>query len=82
MPFVRYVEKYGGAKEATYDDTVWLINVTRWISKVIRTYAHAYAHAPGCSHACARTHAHTLSPWLIGIQVVITHKNFDLEQQA
>jgi hypothetical protein len=39
-PFMRYVEKYGGAREATDDNTIWRIRVACWISKATRTYAH------------------------------------------
>ena len=53
------VEKYGGARGATNDVTIWRIRVACWISKATCTYAHAHAHALGYPHARTRKHAHT-----------------------
>jgi hypothetical protein len=39
------VEKCGGAREATNEDTIWSIRVSCWISKATRVHAHAHAHA-------------------------------------
>jgi hypothetical protein len=45
------VEKYGGAKGAADDNTIWRMHFECWVSKV--TYAHAPMYAP------THTHAHT-----------------------
>ena len=50
-------EKYIGNRRATNDVIIWRLSVACWISKAIRTYAPAHAHAPGYPHA--RKHAHT-----------------------
>jgi hypothetical protein len=47
------VEKYGGARVATNDVTIWRIRVARWIGKASCTHAHAHA------QAAAITDAHT-----------------------
>ena len=53
-PFMKNVEKFGGARGATNDVTRWRIRVACWISKATRTHAltHAYAHP----HAPRHTH--------------------------
>ena len=48
-----------GDRGATNDVTIWHIRIACWFSKVICTYAHAHAHAPGYQHARTRKHAHT-----------------------
>jgi hypothetical protein len=52
------VEKYGKAREATDDDTIWCVRFACWISKTTRAHAHAHAYAPGHPHArmSARIH--------------------------
>jgi hypothetical protein len=53
------VEKYGGARVATNDDTIWRIRVVCWISKATRLLAHAYTYASGRTHTHTHTHTHT-----------------------
>ena len=49
------VEKYSGAREATYDVSIWRIRVACWISKATCTHAHAYALALKHKHGRAHT---------------------------
>ena len=53
------VEKYGGARGATNDVTIWRIRVACWISKATYTHAHAQAHALRHTHAHTRAHKRT-----------------------
>jgi hypothetical protein len=50
-PFMKYVEKYGGVRGATYDVTTWRICFACWISKATRTHSHAHTH----TYTLART---------------------------
>jgi hypothetical protein len=52
-PFMRYVEKYGGATGSTNDVTIWRIYVACWVSKVTSTYTPAHTHVLRYSHAHA-----------------------------
>jgi hypothetical protein len=52
-------EKYGAARGATNNVTIWRIRVACRISKATCTYAHAHAYAPGHSHARMHARAHT-----------------------
>jgi hypothetical protein len=56
------IEKYSGDRGATNDVTIWRIRVACWISKSIRTYAHAHALAPGYPHACTNAQTCTHRP--------------------
>jgi hypothetical protein len=61
--FMRYVEKYCGARGAKNEVTIWRLRVACWISKATCTQAHAHAHEPGQTHvsvsAHTQTHTHT-----------------------
>jgi hypothetical protein len=52
------VEKYGEARGATDDVTIWRIPVACWISKATRTRTHAHTHVPGHTHTRARVYTH------------------------
>jgi hypothetical protein len=53
------VEKYGGARGATNDVTIWRIRVACWISRTTRTHAHEHAHTYGHPHTHVCTHSYT-----------------------
>jgi len=38
VPFMRYVEKYGGVGQATDGNIIWRVNIVCWIPKSINTY--------------------------------------------
>ena len=48
------METYGGAREATNNNTVWFMRVACWINKATRARAHAHVYVP--EHACTRAH--------------------------
>jgi hypothetical protein len=50
------IEKYGGSREATNDNTRRSMRVACWVSKATRAHAHVHAHAPG--HPPTHTHIH------------------------
>jgi hypothetical protein len=39
MPFMRYVEKYGRARQATYDSIIRRVHFAYWITKARNTHA-------------------------------------------
>jgi hypothetical protein len=53
------VEKFGGARDATNDVTIWRTRLSKWISKATCTHVHAHAHALGHKHARTRACVHS-----------------------
>ena len=41
VPFMNNVEKYGGARGATNDVTIWRVRVACWLCKATRAHTHA-----------------------------------------
>ena len=56
--FVRYVEKYGRARGAATDVTLWRIRVACWISKATCTRPRARTRARARTHTHTHTHTH------------------------
>jgi hypothetical protein len=54
FPFTRYVEKYGGAREARNNKT-WFKGVACWISKATRVRAQVLTHRQVCNTYCLST---------------------------
>ena len=52
-------KKYGGARGATSDVTIWRISGSCCVSKASCTHAHADAHSLGHMHVRAHTHIPT-----------------------
>ena len=57
------MEKYGGAREATDDNTIWRIRVACWISKATRARAHAHIHALKYTEKCVILIAFPRQQW-------------------
>jgi hypothetical protein len=52
-------KKYGGARGATNEGTIWRIRVPCWINKTTHERACAHTHAHGHPHTYTHTHTHT-----------------------